>query len=421
MRIVYVSQYFPPEMGAPAARASELARHWARMGEDVTVLTGFPNHPTGKLRPEYRARFRRLVCRETVDGAKVVRSWLAPLPNRKGWERMVNYSSFAFSSAMTGSFLRRPEIVIGSSPQLLVALSAWWISRVQRAPFIFEVRDLWPESLAAVGVADSSSRLHRTLSAIAGFLYRNADHVVVVTPAFKQHLIEHWNVPAGKISIVSNGVETGIFSPAAVGDGWRRRLGLDGKFIVAYIGTMGNAHGLETILKCAAHVRDSAPECVFLVVGEGAERQRFLAQLEEARLENVVVLDQQPREQVPGLIAACDACLVLLKASDVFRTVIPTKMLEFMSCARPVVLGVDGQARQLLESASAGIAIPPEDPVALAEAIERLRSAPENCAQFGESGRRYILKNFSREQTARDYVGVLRDVLRSRTRADMAV
>src|SRR5579863_6282772 len=213
MKILYVSQYFPPEMGAPAARADELSRHWAGAAHEVTILTGFPNHPTGVVPPEYRGQLRRLVMREQADGVNVVRAWLLPFPNRKSYERMLNYSSFCLSAAVMGPFLERPDVVIATSPQLLVGLSGWWAAKVKGVSFVLEVRDLWPESLAAVGVGNANSLLHRTLGKIAGFLYRKAEQIVVVTPAFREHLVRVWKVPAGKISVVQNGVETALFSP----------------------------------------------------------------------------------------------------------------------------------------------------------------------------------------------------------------
>ena len=259
MKILYVSQYFPPEMGAPAARAAELSRHWAAAGHEVTVLTGFPNHPTGVVPPEYRDKFRRLVVREKTDGVNVVRTWLLPFPNRKAHERMLNYSSFCASAASTGLFLSRPDVVIATSPQLLVALAGWWVARCKRVPFVFEVRDLWPESLAAVGMGKSNSPLHRLLARIAGFLYRRSDRVVVVTPAFEDYLVEHWHVPREKISVIENGVETKLFAPepftSEAAAGLRRELRVEGKFVVSYIGTMGMAHGLETIITAAAQLQ----------------------------------------------------------------------------------------------------------------------------------------------------------------------
>jgi glycosyltransferase involved in cell wall biosynthesis len=410
MKILYVSQYFPPEMGAPAARAAELSRHWARAGHDITVLTGFPNHPTGVVPPEYRSQFRRFVLREKVEGVNVVRTWLLPFPNRKAHERMLNYSSFCASSAITGLFLPQPDVVIASSPQLLVGLSGWWLARSKRVPFVFEVRDLWPESLAAVGMGNSNSSLHRILGKIAGFLYRRADHIVVVSPAFVDHLVERWRVPREKISIIENGVETDLFAPGT-GAEMRRELNAENKFVVSYIGTIGMAHGLDTIIAAAAQLRDTNPEIVFLILGEGADKDRMVTLARERALTNLRFVDQQPREKIPACIAASDACLVLLKKSDVFKTVIPTKMLEFMSCARPVILGVEGQARSILEEARAGVTIEPENSAALANAICELAASPDRARIFGQNGREYIVRKFSRRQTAENYIAVLARLL----------
>src|ERR1700686_908559 len=290
-------------MGAPAARVSELSRHWVRAGHDVTVLTGFPNHPTGTLALDYRKQFRRLVMKEEIDGVKVVRTWLLPLPNRKPHERMLNYSSFCVSAAVTGLFLSRPDVVIASSPQLLVGLSGWWIARWKHVPFVFEVRDLWPESLSAVGMGNDNSLLHRSLGTIADFLYRRSDRVVVVTPAFEEFLVARRGVSRDKISVVENGVETDLFAPDAATDR-RRELRAEGKFIVSYIGTMGMAHGLETIIAAALQLRDANPEIVFLILGEGADKQRLLAMAEERNLHNLRFVDQQPREKIPSYISA---------------------------------------------------------------------------------------------------------------------
>ncbi len=411
MKILYVSQYFPPEMGAPAGRVAELSRLWVENGHEVTVLTGFPNHPTGIVPPEYRRKFRRLVTRDTENGVKVVRTWLLPFPNRKAYERMLNYSSFCVSSAATGVFLDQPDLVIATSPQLLVGLSGWWLARLKRVPFVFEVRDLWPESLEAVGVGNGNSLLHRSLARIAGFLYRNCDRVVVVTPAFKKYLVEHWRVPEEKISVVENGVDANLLRSLPPNLALRRELGAEGKFVVSYIGTMGNAHGLETLLEAAAQLRDTAQNVLFLLVGEGAEKEPTLSLARSRGLTNVRFVDQQPREKIPAYISASDACLVLLKRTALFKTVLPTKMLEFMACARPVILGVDGHARRVLEQANAGIFIQPENPAQLAEAVMRLAAEPELRDSLGRNGRQHVLQHFSRRHTASAYLDVLQDLL----------
>jgi colanic acid biosynthesis glycosyl transferase WcaI len=411
MNILYLSQYFPPEMGAPAGRAAELSRLWAEDGHEVTVLTGFPNHPTGIVPPRYRRKLRQLVMHENHHGVNVVRTWLLPFPNRKAYERMLNYSSFCISAAATGMFLHRPELIIASSPQLLVGLSGWWLARCNGVPFVFEVRDLWPESLAAVGVSSRNSPLHRLLAKIAGFLYRSCDRIVVVTPAFKEYLVEYWRVPDEKIFVVENGVETSLFSSLTPSAALRRAIGAEEKFVVSYIGTMGNAHGLETLLDAAALLRERAPEILFLLVGEGAEKARIVSLAHSRGLTNVRFVGQQPREKIPAYITASDVCLVLLKKSELFKTVLPTKMLEFMSCARPVILGVDGHARNVMERANAGLFVPPEDSAELADAILRLAADPGLRESLGRNGRQYVLQHFSRQQAAEVYLDVLQDLL----------
>jgi colanic acid biosynthesis glycosyl transferase WcaI len=410
MKILYVSQYFPPEMGAPAARAAELSRHWAAAGHEVTVLTGFPNHPTGVVPPEYCGKFRRLILREQIDGVNVVRTWLLPFPNRKAYERILNYSSFCVSSALTGLFLSRRDVVIATSPQLLVALSGWWLAWCKRVPFVFEVRDLWPESLAAVGMGGSKSLLYKILAKLATFLYRRSDRVVVVTSAFEDYLVKHWRVPRKKMSVIENGVETDLFSPEA-GTSLQKELHTNGKFVVSYIGTMGMAQGLETIIQAAAQLQDTNPEVEFLIVGEGAEKERMIAMAAASNLRNLRFIDQQPREKVPAYIRASDVCLVPLKKSDLFKTVIPSKMLEFMSCGRPVILGVNGQARAILEEACGGLAIEPENADALASAIRYLAANRDTARDLGKNGRAYIIRRFSRSRSAQLYIRALEELL----------
>lgn len=421
LKILYVSQYFPPEMGAPAARVSELSHRWAQAGHDVTVLTGFPNHPDGVIRPEYRRHFRRLIFRERFEDVSVVRSWLLPFPNGRPLQRMLNYSSFLASAVTTGSFLGAPDAVIASSPQLLVGLAGWWISRLKQVPFIFEVRDLWPESLVAVGVGNADCRLHRLLGKIAGFLYRKADHIVVVSPAFREHLVSRWQVPSEKISIVANGVETRMFCPRTPNRDLRKSLDGEGKFIVSFIGTLGLAHGLETLITAAQRLQEAKADVLFMLLGEGADRERIAGIARAKGINNIRFVPQQLREKIPDYIAVSDACLVLLKKSQVFETVIPTKMLEFMSCARPVILGVGGQAKEILERSQAGICIEPENPEELCEAILRLRHEEWFREALGRNGREYIVRHLSRERTADDYLQVLSEVIPGATSSEAAV
>jgi glycosyltransferase involved in cell wall biosynthesis len=410
VKILYISQYFPPEMGAPAARVSELARHWVQSGHQVTVLTGFPNHPTGVIPPDYKGKFRQVVYRETVDNVRVVRTWLLPFPNRKAHERILNYLSFCLSASLTGSFLSQPDVIIASTPQLFVGLSGWWLGRVRKAPFVLEVRDLWPDSITASGMGREGSMPIRVLRAVAGFLYRSCEHIVVVTRAFREDLVSKWAVPPEKISIVENGVETDLFTPDGGKDTAKSALGIQGRFVVSYIGTLGLAHGLSTVLQGAAQLQATLPEILFLFVGEGADKERLVSLAQDRGLRNVLFLSEQPREKVPSVIRASDICLVPLKKADVFKTVIPTKMLEFMACGRPVILGVDGQARQVLDGAQAGVFVEPENQVALVQAIKHLYQDSTLRQTLGLNGRNYIMEHLSRERTAKLYTTVLEKV-----------
>ncbi|HKU25988.1 MAG TPA: glycosyltransferase family 4 protein, partial [Candidatus Sulfotelmatobacter sp.] len=252
-------------------------------------------------------------------------------------------------------------------------------------------------------------------------LYKRADRIVVVTEAFKPHLIQHWHVPAGKIEVVENGVETDLFAPLQRDSNTilRRQLDLHSRFVVAYVGTIGMAHGLETLLDAAAQLQVENPAVLFLVIGEGAEKQRIQALAASRKLANVRFLDQQPREKIPAFISASDCCLVLLKKTDIFKTVIPTKMLEFMSCARPVILAVEGQARHILEEAQAGLPIEPENAHALASAIQHFAADAGLARKLGENGRAYILQKFSRSNTAQKYIHVLERVLSRSTTAQL--
>jgi len=399
-------------MGAPAARVSELARHWVKAGHQVTVLTGFPNHPTGIVPPEYRSKLRRLVCREQKDGIDIVRTWLIPCPNRKAHERLLNYLSFVLSSCITGIFLPRPDVIIATSPQLFVGLTGRWLGWIKRVPFVLEVRDLWPESITASGMGSDADLSIRMLRVLAAFLYRSCNHVVVVTPAFKQELVAKWRLRDDKISLVENGVETDLFTPDVPGDDVKRELGLEGKFVVSYIGTLGLAHGLQAVMKAATELQRTFPDIQFLFVGEGADKDRLTSLVSELNLTNVRFLLQQPRQKIPSIIRASDLCLVLLRKANVFKTVIPTKMLEFMACGRPVILGVDGQARQVIETAQAGVFIEPEDATALTLAVRQLYDDSELRQALGRNGRRHIVDHFSRREMAQVYIGVLQTVIR---------
>lgn len=410
MRILYVSQYYPPEIGAPSARVAELSRIWAAQGQNVSVLTGFPNHPDGKVPREYRRKLLRLWMRDDRDGVKVYRTWLLPFANRKSWERMLNYASFFISATLRGLTMPKPDVLIATSPQLLVGLAGLLIASFHRVPFIFEVRDLWPESLEAVGVSHRGSLLYRVIERIAALLYRHAACIVVVTPPLKQHLVREWKIAPERVHVVLNGIDEEHMQPGVEHGDVVREFGLQGRFVVSYVGTLGNAHGAATLLRCAKQVQESHPTVFFLIVGSGAERDQLRRQVAEMKLRNVLLAPPQPRSRVPAILAASHACVVLLRRSELFRGAIPTKMLEMMACGRPVILSAEGESAELLSRARAGITVPPEDASALAAAVRQLHADPSR-EKFGQRGTAFARRELTRSRTAMQYIDLLRTLL----------
>ena len=412
MKILYVSQYYPPEMGAPAARVSQLARAFAADGHDVTVLTGFPNHPTGVVPPEYRGW--PYVRREDDHGVKVIRTPIYAAANKGLVKRSLNYFSYAASASILGPLLtEKPDVVIATSPQFLTAVAGYELAKLKRVPFVFEVRDLWPRSIVEVGAMDASSPVVKAMEAAEMFLYRHADRIVVVTDSFVDEIAAR-GIDRSKISVVKNGVDLGLFTPGPKDNAIRTELGLEGRFVAAYIGTHGMAHGLATMLDAAKLLKDD-DRFRLVLVGEGADKAELKARAEREGLTNVTFVDQQPHARIPEFVRAADATLVLLKAKELFKTVIPSKIFEFMAASRPIVLGVDGEARRIIEDdAQAGIFVPPESPDSLVAALRKLASDPALCERMGVSGRAHVEAHFSRTALARRYLNILDDVIHGR-------
>jgi colanic acid biosynthesis glycosyl transferase WcaI len=412
MKALYLSQYYPPEACAPAARVDGFTREWARAGAEVTVLTGFPNHPEGIVQPEYRRAWRRGLLRENRGGVKVCRTWLYPSANQKLWGRGANFCSFALSAAVAGlGVAPRRGVIIATSPQILVGISGWAVGAARFLPWVFEVRDLWPESLVGVGQAGEDSFLYRAVGVAARLLYRHANHIVVDGEWKRRRLIEQ-GVAAGRISVIRNGVEDNFcLDPHSAGAQQsraqvRKALGLVDEFVLLYAGTLGMAHGLETVLQAAERLRGHR-DIAFLLMGAGAERAQLEQSIEQLGLTRVRLLAKQPREKIPAYLAAADACLVPLRKQHVFQTAIPSKMFEAMAAARPVILGVEGEAKQILLGSQAGLAVPPEDPEAMAAAILRLRNEPGLRLALGRNGRQAVLEKHLRRTEAARYLGLL--------------
>lgn len=414
MHILFLTHYFPPEVNAPASRTFENARRWVEAGHRVTVLTCAPNHPRGILYPGYK---NRLFQWHEIEGIRVLRVFTYLSANEGFVRRGLNYLSYMISATLFSFLVRRVDIVVSTSPQFFCGLAGFWVSLLKRRPWVLEIRDLWPESIRAVGQAVNPI-LIRFLEGLETFLYRRADHIVSVTRSFKQH-IEKRGVSRDRISVLTNGVDPEHFQPVRKEDFIRVDMDypqLAEKFVVSYIGTHGMAHGLETVLK-AAEILKSRNDILFLLIGDGAERENLLKKRNEAGLENVLMLPQQPKAKMPEFLALSDACMVLLKKRDLFKTVIPSKIFEAMGMERPVILGVEGESREIIEEAGCGICIEPENAEQLADAVLKLSNDPGMAAGMGRNGRRCVLSTYNRETLAENYLGILDRVSKVREKA----
>jgi glycosyltransferase involved in cell wall biosynthesis len=409
MRIIIVTHYFPPEIGAPQARLSALAAAWAADGDDVTVLTGMPNHPTGVVPPEYRGAIRR---RERYEGYRVLRTWLYATPNEGVSRKTVCHLSFMITSLLLGGRSSGPaDVVVVSSPTFFSIGAGWLLARLKRARLVVEVRDLWPAIFTELGVL-TSRPLIRLLERLELAAYAAADAVVVVSDGFRANLISR-GVPSDKVHTIHNGVNPSEFDPAVTGcAGLRARLGADsGDCLVLYAGTHGISQGLTSVADAAARL--TGDPIRFAFVGEGADKQRLAHRVAELGLHNVTLLPGVPHDQVPELLAAADICLVPLRDVPLFSAFIPSKMFECLAASRAVVGAVTGEAAQILREADAWV-VPPADSEALADAIRSLAADPQRRQAMGRNGRCYVEKHFDRVMLARRYRKLLDSLGRRR-------
>lgn len=394
MHILFVSDNFPPECNAPATRLYEHAIHWVRNHHQVTVLTCAPNFPGGRVYPGYK---NRLYSVEEVDGIRVVRVKTFITANEGFARRTLDYLSFGVMALLVGLFQRRPDVIVGTSPQFFAALSAWLLALVRNRTFVFELRDLWPASIVAVG-AMKTSRIVNVLESLELFLYRRADSIVTVTKAFKTDLIQR-GIRGKKITVVMNGVESGRYTSRGRDLELATRYGLQDKFVVGYVGTHGMAHALENVIRAADMLRHN-DNILFLFVGAGASREAVMAEAEKLGLGNVAFVPSQPKELMPAFWSLCDLALVHLKDSPVFSTVIPSKIFEAMGMGLPILMACPaGEASDLVIREGAGVWVPSGNPEVLSETVEDLANNPERVRQLAHYSH-LAASRYSREHQA---------------------
>ena len=409
MRLLVVHQYFLGRDDAGGSRWNQFARYWAAAGHEVTVLAGTVHYATGAKAPRYRGRF--VVPERGSPGVTVLRCHVSEAYNRSFAGRFWAYLSFAFSSIWAGLLTApRPDVIVATSPPLTVALTMWVLSVFYGAAAVFEVRDLWPESAVDTGVLTSRPLiwLSRRLEELA---YRRAAWVNALTPAFVAALVKRKRLRRQRISMIPNGADLDLMRPAEKDNRVRERLDLAGKFVVSYFGAHGRANRVGQLLDAAEILKDTHDDVRFVLVGDGMEKPMLVADAERRRLHNVLFVDSVPKSKVADYINASDVCTAVLMKNETFKTVYPNKVFDYMCCARPVLVAIDGAARKLVvEDAGAGLYAEPENARAIADAILAFRDDPQRAAEMGRSGLQHVREHFSREELAGRFLAVVEDL-----------
>ena len=407
MRILFLSHYFPPERNAPASRTFAHCRLWAAAGHAVTVVTCAPHHPRGVLYPGYRNALRQI---EYVNGVRVVRCLTLPAANEGTWKRSASFLFYLVSAVCCAMLEERPDIVIATSPQFLCGWAGVVVGTLRRRPVLIEIRDLWPESIAAVGALHARLVL-KALEALERSMYRAARHIVTVGDGYRDGLIER-GVEPERVSVVMNGVDRDLFFPGNEDRELADRLGVSGRFCVTYCGAIGMAHGLEVVLRAARLLLDRGrSDVMFLLVGDGARLEALRGEALRDGLDNVVFTGALDRNEVPAVLSMSDACLVHLRKAETFTTVMPSKIFEFAAMERPIILGVRGFARDFVTEAGCGICVEPGNEEELVAAALRLVDDAELRHRLGAAGRAYVTERFDRTRLAERYLRIIERVV----------
>ena len=411
MRILVIHQYYLGKDDAGGSRFNQFAKYWKGKGHRVTVIAGTVHYATGKRDKRYKGKW--IIEGKESDEIKVLRTYVSARYNKSFVGRLWAYVSFTISSTWAGLFYSgRQDLVLATSPPLLVGITGYIISRIKRIPFVFEVRDLWPESAIDMGVLNNSLAI-KLAYWLEKFIYKKADKINVLTPAFKETLLRK-GVALNKIVMIPNGADLDIFKPQAEENWVRQKYGWDKRFVVIYIGAHGLANHLIQVVEVARDSREHE-DILFVLVGDGMEKPKLAAKAKEYGLENIQFIDAQPKSQIADFVNASDVCTAVLKKADTFKTVYPNKVFDYMSCAKPVIIAIDGVARKLIEDARAGVYVEPENIEEFKKTVLKLYNNPNLCAEYGQNGYEYVKKHFARESLADQYEAILRGIVEDAT------
>jgi len=400
MKILFITDNFPPEVNAPATRTYEHTKEWIKDKDvEVTIITCIPNFPHGRVYDDYKNKFYQM---EYIDGIKVIRVWSYITSNSGFIKRVLDYISFGVMAFFVGLF-QKHDVVIATSPQFFTTWAAWGISKIKRKPWIFELRDLWPESIKTVG-AMKQGKVIDTLERIELGLYRSCDKVIAVTDAFKTNLINR-GIDSKKIEVITNGSNIELFYPREKDTELLNRLNLNSKFIVGYIGTHGMAHSLDFIMNSIAKIDDKIH---FLFIGDGAMKKTIVEIANTLDLENVTFLDPISKNEVPKYLSIVDVSLAPLQKKDNFKTVIPSKIFEASAMQKPTLLGVQGQAQEIIEMYNAGICFEPENEQDFLDRLIELRN--KAVYQSCQNGCIKLAKDYDRKILATKMLKIIRKI-----------
>jgi glycosyltransferase involved in cell wall biosynthesis len=403
MHVLLIHQAFvsPDEPGG--TRHYELARHLVEQGHHFTIVASPLSYLTGKSTVARNG----MVTEQNIDGIHVLRAYAYSSLHRSFFWRIISFLSFMITSVWVAWRAGPVDVVMGTSPPVFQAISAWLLSVIRRRPFLLEIRDLWPEF--AIGMGVLTNPLLIALSRwLERFLYAQAFHILVNSPAYRDYLIKK-GIPALKISLIPNGVDPNMFDPTAKGERIRQELGLDGQFVVTYAGALGLANDISTILRAAERLRDQ-PQIHFLLVGDGIERRNLESLAEQLNLPNVTFTGSRPKSEMPEILATSDACFAILQDIPMFRTTYPNKVFDYMAAGRPTILVIDGVIRQVIEAAAGGIFVPPGDDAVLAAAIASLSQNHQRAQEMGAAARAYVVEHFNRYQQAVEFMKLIQRI-----------
>lgn len=396
LRILTLSQWYAPE---PGFKINSLAKDLIARGHEVTSITGLPNYPQGEIYSGYR---QRLWQWDIVNGVRVLRLPLYPDHSRAMLRRTLNYLSFAASASTLGPILcKSADVMWVYQPPLTIGIPAWWIGLLRRIPFVYEIQDMWPETLSATGML-TSRRAARLVSQLANFVYRRAAAITVISPGFKDNLIGK-GVPADKIHVIPNWADEEIYRPVPRDSALAAEHGMDGKFNIVYGGNLGAAQAMQNVLESAALLREY-PQIQFVFVGDGVDAAPLEKAAHDRRLDNIRFIKRQPENKMPHFFALADALLVHLKRDPLFEMTIPSKTIAYLACGRPILCTVPGDAADVVLRAHAGVSCPPQNPEALAQAVLDLYAMPPEARDaMGAAGRREFLENYTRSGLINSY------------------